>query len=102
MKKMGMLAISSVLSFSVKPLRWAIWAGLIVVTLSLFWLSFILIAQINGWAIQGWASLIGAVILFSGVQLLLLGVVGQYIGQMYIDAKKRPHYIFRNLNDEQL
>ena len=100
MKKMGILAISSVLSFSIKPLRWAIWTGLLVVTLSLFWLSFILIAQIKGWAIQGWASLIGAVILFSGVQLLLLGILGQYIGQMYIDTKKRPQYIFRNLNDE--
>ena len=97
---MGVLAISSVLSFSIKPLRWAIWTGLLVVTLSLFWLYFILIAQIKGWAIQGWASLIGAVILFSGVQLLLLGILGQYIGQMYIDTKKRPQYIFRNLNNE--
>jgi dolichol-phosphate mannosyltransferase len=100
MKKMGMLAISSVLSFSIKPLRWAIWTGLTVVTVSLFWLSFILIAQIKGWAIQGWASLIGAIILFSGVQLLLLGVLGQYIGQIYIGSKKRPQYILRNLNDE--
>lgn len=99
-KKMGMLAISSVLNFSIKPLRWAIWIGLLVVTLSLFWLSFILIAQINGWLIQGWASLIGAIILFSGVQLLILGVLGQYIGQIYVGAKKRPRYILKNFNDK--
>ena len=95
-KKMGLLAISSVLSFSIKPLRWAIWIGLWAVVLSLLWISYVVIAQIQGWVIQGWTSLIAAVILFAGVQLLLLGIVGQYIGQMYVNQQQRPKYIFKN------
>jgi dolichol-phosphate mannosyltransferase len=95
-KKMGLLALSSVLSFSIKPLRWAIWIGLWAVVLSLVWISYVLIAQFQGWVIQGWSSLIAAVILFAGVQLLLLGIVGQYIGQIYVSQQKRPKYLFKN------
>ena len=95
-KEMGFLAISSVLSFSIKPLRWAIWIGLWAVVLSLVWISYVVIAQLQGWVIQGWSSLIAAVILFAGVQLLLLGIVGQYIGQIYVSQQKRPKYLFKN------
>lgn len=95
-KNMGSLAISSVLNFSIKPLRWAIWIGLWAVVLSLVWISYVLIAQFSGWVIQGWPSLIAAVILFAGVQLFLLGIVGQYIGQIYVSQQKRPKYLFKN------
>jgi dolichol-phosphate mannosyltransferase len=95
-KDMGLLAISSVLSFSIKPLRWAIWIGLWAVILSLVWISYVIVAQFEGWVIQGWSSLIAAVILFAGVQLLLLGLVGQYIGQIYVSLQKRPKYLFKN------
>jgi dolichol-phosphate mannosyltransferase len=94
-KNMGSLAISSVLNFSIKPLRWAIWIGLWAVVLSLVWISYVLIAQLSGWVIQGWSSLIAAVILFAGVQLFLLGIVGQYIGQIYVSQQKRPKYLFK-------
>ena len=96
LKNMGSLAISSVLNFSIKPLRWAIWIGLWAVALSLVWISYVLIAQLSGWVIQGWSSLIAAVILFAGVQLFLLGIVGQYIGQIYVSQQKRPKYLFKN------
>jgi len=94
-KNMGSLAISSVLSFSIKPLRWAIWIGLWAVVLSLVWISYVIVAQFEGWVIQGWTSLIAAVILFAGVQLLLLGIVGQYIGQIYVSQQKRPKFLFK-------
>jgi polyisoprenyl-phosphate glycosyltransferase len=94
-KNMGLLALSSVLSFSIKPLRWAIWIGLWAVVLSLVWISYVIVAQFEGWVIQGWSSLIAAVILFAGVQLLLLGIVGQYIGQIYVSQQKRPKYLFK-------
>ena len=96
LNNMGSLAISSVLNFSIKPLRWAIWIGLWAVVLSLVWISYVLIAQFSGWVIQGWSSLIAAVILFAGVQLFLLGIVGQYIGQIYVSQQKRPKYLFKN------
>jgi dolichol-phosphate mannosyltransferase len=95
-KDMGLLALSSVLSFSIKPLRWAIWIGLWAVVLSLVWISYVIVAQFEGWVIQGWSSLIAAVILFAGVQLLLLGIVGQYIGQIYVSQQKRPKYLFKS------
>jgi dolichol-phosphate mannosyltransferase len=94
-KKMSLLALSSVLSFSTRPLRWAIWLGLFSVIISLVWITYVIIAQISGWVIQGWTSLIAAVILFSGVQLLLLGIFGQYIGQIYITQQKHPKYLFK-------
>ena len=95
-KNMGLLAISSVLSFSTKPLRWAIWIGLWAVLISILWIIFIFVAQISGWVIQGWTSLIAAVVLFAGVQLLILGIVGQYIGQIYVTQQGRPKYLFKN------
>lgn len=94
-KNMGSLAMSSVMNFSVKPLRWAVWIGLWAVILSLVWISYVLLAQLSGWVVQGWSSLIAAVILFAGVQLLLLGILGQYIGQIYVAQQKRPKYIFK-------
>ena len=94
-KKMSLLALSSVLSFSTRPLRWAIWLGLFSVIIYLVWITYVVIAQISGWVIQGWTSLIAAVILFSGVQLLLLGIFGQYIGQIYITQQKHPKYLFK-------
>lgn len=95
-KSMGLLAISSVLSFSTKPLRWAIWIGLWAVLISILWIIYIFVAQISGWVIQGWTSLIAAVVLFAGVQLLILGIVGQYIGQIYVTQQRRPKYLFKN------
>jgi dolichol-phosphate mannosyltransferase len=99
-KNMGLLAISSVLSFSTKPLRWAIWIGLWAVLISILWIIYIFVAQISGWVIQGWTSLIAAVVLFAGVQLLILGIVGQYIGQIYVTQQRRPKYLFKNKQDD--
>ena len=99
-KNMGQLTISSVLSFSTKPLRWAIWIGLWSVLISIVWILYIFIAQISGWVIQGWTSLIAAVVLFAGVQLLILGIVGQYIGQIYVTQQRRPKYLFKNDLDD--
>jgi dolichol-phosphate mannosyltransferase len=97
---MGLLAISSVLSFSTKPLRWAIWIGLWAVLISILWIIYIFVAQISGWVIQGWTSLIAAVVLFAGVQLLILGIVGQYIGQIYVTQQRRPKYLFKNKQED--
>ena len=99
-KNMGLLAISSVLSFSTKPLRWAIWIGLWAVLISILWIIYIFVAQISGWVIQGWTSLIAAVVLFAGVQLLILGIVGQYIGQIYVTQQRRPKYLFKNRQED--
>jgi dolichol-phosphate mannosyltransferase len=99
-KNMGLLAISSVLSFSTKPLRWAIWIGLWAVLISILWIIYIFVAQISGWVIQGWTSLIAAVVLFAGVQLLILGIVGQYIGQIYVTQQRRPKYLFKNMQED--
>jgi dolichol-phosphate mannosyltransferase len=99
-KNMGLLAISSVLSFSTKPLRWAIWIGLWAVLISILWIIYIFVAQISGWVIQGWTSLIAAVVLFAGVQLLILGIVGQYIGQIYVTQQRRPKYLFKNKQED--
>jgi dolichol-phosphate mannosyltransferase len=99
-RNMGLLAISSVLSFSTKPLRWAIWIGLWAVLISILWIIYIFVAQISGWVIQGWTSLIAAVVLFAGVQLLILGIVGQYIGQIYVTQQRRPKYLFKNKQED--
>jgi hypothetical protein len=81
-------------------LRWAIWIGLCAVLISILWIIFIFVAQISGWVIQGWTSLIAAVVLFAGVQLLILGIVGQYIGQIYVTQQRRPKYLFINKQED--
>lgn len=100
LKKMLAFAIDGITSFSVKPLRLITTAGLLVFVISLFMLLYALIRWIIGATVPGWASMQGSIWLIGGIQLLSLGVIGEYVGKIYNETKRRPRFIIeRYLND---
>ncbi|MBC8259659.1 MAG: glycosyltransferase family 2 protein [SAR324 cluster bacterium] len=91
--KMFEFAVDGMTSFSVVPLRICSMVGLLVSLLALLMLSWSLIVKIFGGAIPGWTSTVAPLYLLGGVQLLFLGIIGEYIGKIYTEVKHRPRYI---------
>lgn len=94
--KMLKFAIDGILSFSVKPLRWATFAGAAGLVLSVLILLNSLLRSLAG---RSWGSdtvlIVTAIILLGSVQLLTIGILGEYVGRIYMEAKRRPLYIVR-------
>lgn len=95
LKKMIRFASIGVFYFSKKPLRLATSLGFLSIVMGLFMATWIIINRLlhPEYLITGWASLILVIIFFGGVQLLTIGVLGQYIGSLFDEAKQRPEYI---------
>ena len=100
LKKMLAFAIDGITSFSVKPLRLITNAGIVVFLISLVMLLYTLISWIAGHTVTGWTSTLASIWMIGGIQLLSLGVIGEYIGKIYNETKQRPRFIIdRYLND---
>lgn len=95
LKKMLKLAQDGIISFSTKPLKIVGFLGIISIIISLCILIYALLSYIFKWGnlVPGWTSLMVAITLFSGVQLLSLWIISEYIGRIYDETKKRPEYI---------
>jgi len=93
LKKMIALAVDGITSLSVKPLRLITGFGVIVALLSFVGVLWALIAALCGRTVAGWASMTCIVCFVSGVQLISLGIIGEYIGKIYMETKQRPRYI---------
>ena len=93
LKKMIALAFDGITSLSVKPIRLITLFGLIISVLSLVGIVWALITALSGHAVAGWASTACIVCFIGGVQSLFLGVIGEYIGKIYLEVKARPRYI---------
>ena len=91
--KMMRLALDAVTGFSTAPLRLASHIGLWLVAASVLLLIYIAIGFFTGSAIQGWTSLMLVVVVLGAVQMFVLGMIGEYLGRLYIEAKRRPLYI---------
>ena len=91
--KMFEFAVDGITSFSVVPLRICSMVGLFVSFLALLMLFWSIVVKIFGGAIPGWTSTVVPLYLLGGVQLLFLGIVGEYMGKIYTEVKKRPRYI---------
>lgn len=103
LKKMVSFAMEGITSLSIKPMRLLTWLGVAVFTLSLFMLVYIFIRHITGHTVVGWSSVAVSVWTIGGLQLLGLGVIGEYIGKIYLEVKARPRYfIEESLEEEQL
>ena len=101
LKKMLAFAIDGITSFSVKPLRLITNAGIVVFLISLVMLLYTLISWIAGHTVTGWTSTLASIWMIGGIQLLSLGVIGEYIGKIYNETKQRPRFIIdRYLNDQ--
>lgn len=93
LRKMFNFAIDGITSFSVQPLRIITVIGLLCVGISIVEMIYILIAYFQGNVIRGWASLLFSVWFLGGLLLFSIGVVGEYIGKIYKEVKRRPRYI---------
>ena len=94
-KKMFQLALSGVTSFSVKPLYFAVFLGFFFSLLSVLYVPYVIYSFLNGSEISGWASLIMTIVFFGGLQLIILGIIGVYIGKIFTQTKERPAYIIQ-------
>ena len=92
LKKMLALAIEGITSFSVKPIRYIILLGVLSVFLSMAALIYALISFIFLTVEPGWTSLIVSIWFLGGVQLISIGLIGEYIGKIYMEVKGRPRY----------
>ncbi len=98
LKKMLKFAFTGITSFSVKPLYLATYLGFIFSSLSLLYIPYVLYAFLTKTEISGWASLIMTIVFFGGVQLIILGILGIYLGKIFKQVKGRPNYIIRSRN----
>ena len=92
LKKMLALAFNGISSFSVKPISLILGVGMLIIFVSALALIYALISYFTGHVVPGWTSLILSIWFLGGLQLLAVGLVGQYIGKIYIEVKQRPRY----------
>ena len=97
-KRMTRLAIQGITAFSTKPLYVAAYLGFAFSFLSLLYIPYIVISIIWEHPVSGWASLIATVAFFGGLQLMILGIIGMYLGKLFMQSKGRPHYIIKETN----
>jgi len=97
LKKMIKFASDGIIAFSTKPLRLVMTMGFVSVFISILVLLYTFIIRLFGQEVEsGWASIMVAITFFSGIQLLGLGIVGQYIARIYEESKNRPIYIVKD------
>ena len=92
LKKMIALAIEGITSFSVKPIQFITFFGIMIVVLSFLALIYVLVSYFFLEVNPGWASTFLSIWFIGGVQLISIGLIGQYIGKIYIEVKQRPRY----------
>lgn len=103
LSKMAALAIDGITSFSVRPLRMITVLGMLVAFLSFVGIIYVLASFISGYYVDGWASTTCIICFVSGIQMISLGVIGEYIGKIYLETKQRPRYFVaerKNLKEE--
>ncbi len=94
LRKLLTHTINIFVTFSDLPLRLASWIGLSFFLIGMGWLGFILIGRLFNWiTVSGFASIMAAIVLFGGIQLLILGVYGEYLGRMNFKSSRKPLYI---------
>ena len=91
-RKMLSFAVEGITSFSVKPLKMIMALGLFIIFCSLLAIAYVLVSFFGGQANAGWPSLMISIWFLGGVQLFSIGLVGEYIGKIYLETKKRPRY----------
>lgn len=93
LKKMMALAVDGITSLSVKPLRMIMSFGITVALISFIGVIWAIVAAICGDTVAGWASTTCIVCFVGGVQLICMGIIGEYVGKIYMETKARPRYI---------
>ena len=93
LKKMLALAWEGITSLSIQPIRMITWLGGIVFAISIIMIIYSLVSFFIGSATTGWASTLCSIWAIGGLQLLAIGIIGEYIGKIYLETKQRPRFI---------
>ncbi len=93
LKKMLALAWEGITSLSIQPIRMITWLGAIVFAISIIMIIYSLVSFFVGAATTGWASTLCSIWAIGGLQLLAIGIIGEYIGKIYLETKQRPRFI---------
>lgn len=97
--KMMRFAVQGITSFSTKPLSMAIILGISLSVMAfIFYIAYVLYSVYYGHVISGWASVITTVVFFGGLNLVVLGIIGVYIGKLFMQSKGRPNYLISSTN----
>ena len=99
LKKMMSFAFEGVTSMSIKPIRMISVIGFFIFIASLGMLSYSLVQHFMGNTVEGWTSIVVSVWAIGGLQLLAIGVIGEYIGKIYLETKQRPKYIIDQMKN---
>lgn len=102
LRKMLSFALDAVTSFSVMPLRFASHLGILFGLCGLLALGWVGLSYLTAGVVAGWTSLAALILILGSVQLLLLGVFGEYLGRMYMESKQRPSFIVRELRSQRI
>jgi len=100
LKRMRLFALDGVTSFSSKPLRISMIMGLITILGGFVYMVYALVMYLQGHTNPGWTSLLITVLLIGGVQLFSIGILGEYLGRVFHEAKRRPHYFIEKRTGE--
>ncbi len=102
LSKMLKLAFDGITSFSIKPIRMVLTAGLLVSVIGIAILIWSLVVKLRGQDTAGWTSIMGSIWIIGGIQMLSIGLIGEYIGKVYAEVKRRPRYIIEaTMNTEE-
>lgn len=92
-RKMIKFALDGITSFSNVPLKLASWLGYLTSLLAFLYLLSVFVQKLMGYTIEGWATIMVALLFLGGVQLICIGIIGEYIGRIFNETKSRPMYI---------
>ncbi len=95
--KMIYFALDGITSTTIRPIRMITVMGFLIALVSMLFLIYVIIGHFQGTTVQGWTTTIVLVCLFGGIQILCIGVVGEYVGKIYLETKGRPRYIVENV-----
>lgn len=96
-RKMIKFALDGITSFSTVPLRLATWMGYTSALLAVLYLIYVVIMRLLGFTVEGWATIMVAMLFLGSVQLICLGILGEYLGRVFNEVKPRPMYVVEEL-----
>ncbi len=94
-------ALDGITSFSSFPLKLATWLGYFTSLLAFLYLGSVFIQKVLGYTVHGWATIMVGMLFLGGVQLICLGIVGEYIGRIYNEIKQRPLYVIEEMRESK-
>lgn len=101
LKKMVHFALDGITSFSTMPIKLIMNLGILIILISIILMIYTLIQKFNGGTVSGWSSLMISIWLLGGIQLLSLSVLGEYIGKIFTEVKRRPRFHIKYENYSQ-